>query len=75
MHKSLTILTALLFLTVGCAPETPPIVEQALFCDVEEKRKFSQDEINWRTANAPWNLARDYRTNLTFERECEVEAK
>jgi len=37
---------------------------------VEEERRFSQDEINWRTANAPWNLARDYRTNLTFEREC-----
>ena len=62
---------ALLSLIVGCGPSPiPPVIEAALFYDVEEERRFSQDEINWRTANAPWNLARDYRTNLTFEREC-----
>jgi len=42
----------------------------ALFCDVEEERRFSQAEIDWRAANAPWNLRRDYKTNLTYEREC-----
>jgi len=44
----------------------------ALFCDVEEERRFSQAEIDWRAANAPWNLRRDYKTNLTYERECDV---
>jgi len=47
------------------------VIEEALFCDIEEKRRFSQEEIAWRSANAPWNLARDYRTNLAWERECE----
>jgi len=53
----------------SCLTPLPPT--EAIFCDVEEKRIFSQDEINWRTANAPWNIARDYRTNLSWERECE----
>ena len=43
---------------------------EALFCDVEEMRKFSQEEIDWRAANAPWNLRKDFKTNTTFEREC-----
>ena len=46
--------------------------EDAKFCDVEEKRRFSQEEINWRAEHAPWNLRRDYKTNTTWERECEV---
>ena len=53
--------------------QTPPVIEEALFCDIEEKRKFTQAEIDWRAVNAPWNLARDYRTNLAWERECENE--
>lgn len=70
--RLLLILMILPFLIIGCGQtETPVIVEEALFCDVEEKRVFSQAEIDWRTANAPWNIARDYRTNLTWERECE----
>jgi len=57
-------------LTAGsCLPANEPVVEEALFCDVEEKRVFSQEEIDWRTENAPWNLKRDYRTNLAWERE------
>lgn len=47
---------------------------EPLFCDVEEKRVFSQEEIDWRAANAPWNLRRDYKTNKSFERECENDA-
>jgi hypothetical protein len=70
--RLLLILLILPFLIIGCGQtETPVTVEKALFCDVEEKRVFSQAEIDWRTANAPWNIARDYRTNLTWERECE----
>jgi len=53
----------------SCLTPLPPT--EAIFCDVEEKRIFSQDEINWRGTNAPWNLARDFRTNLAWERECE----
>jgi len=49
---------------------TAPSTE-ALFCDVEEPRRFTQEEVDWRAKNAPWNLRRDYKTNLTFERECE----
>lgn len=53
-------------------PGPEPVVTEAFFCDIEEKRQFTQEEINWRAANAPWNLARDYRTNLAWEREgCE----
>jgi hypothetical protein len=59
-------------LTAGsCLKPVPPAIEAAFFCDVEEPRRFSQAEIDWRRQNAPWNLARDYRTNLTWERECE----
>ena len=41
-----------------------------LFCDVEEQRRFSQEELDWRAANAPWNLRRDFKTNATWDREC-----
>jgi len=62
-----------LSLTAGCAA-TPVTVAStdAAFCDVEEARRFTQAEIDWRAEHAPWNLRRDYKTNLTWERECEV---
>jgi len=66
------ILAASLILA-GCSPQ-PPVTApstEALFCDVEEPRRFTQEEVDWRAKNAPWNLRRDYKTNLTFERECE----
>lgn len=53
----------------SCLTPLPPT--EAIFCDVEEKRIFSQAEIDWRGVNAPWNLTRDFRTNLAWERECE----
>lgn len=56
-------------LTTGCSRPNPT-VEEALFCDIEEPRRFSQAEIDWRAANAPWNLARDYKTNLAWDEEC-----
>lgn len=42
-----------------------------LFCDVEEPRRFTQGEWDWRSANAPWNLRRDVKTNAAWAEECE----
>jgi len=74
MLRSMQFLTmaCAMFLTVGCSGrDLPPIDEAARFCDVEEKRRFTQEELDWRAANAPANLRKDFKTNLTFERECE----
>lgn len=60
-------------LSAGSCLKPEPVIERALFCDIEEKRRFSQAEIDWRSANAPTNLRRDFKTNLAYERECEVE--
>jgi len=71
--KSTTFLTALLLLfpITGCVkPEQIEVEKGALFCDVEEPRKFTQEELDWRAANAPWNLRRDFKTNKTWDREC-----
>jgi hypothetical protein len=43
-----------MFLITGCAPD--PIMvpgDAADFCDVEEPRRFTQEELDWRAANAP----------------------
>lgn len=57
-------------LMAGSCLKPEPVIEAALFCDVEEARKFTQEELDWRAANAPWNLRRDFKTNKTHEREC-----
>lgn len=65
-----------MFLLTGCfrpSEVTVPSTE-AVFCDVEEPRRFSQEELDWRAANAPWNLRRDFKTNTTWDRECMQEA-
>lgn len=60
-----------MFLITGCSQiNLPPVSEEALFCQVEEKRLFTQEELEWRAANAPWNLRRDFKTNKTWDREC-----
>ena len=61
------------FLITGCAPDSGVMLDPedvVLFCDVEEPRRFSQEELDWRAANAPWNLRRDFKTNTTWDREC-----
>lgn len=64
-------ISLLTFLLSGCADEVEVVVDEKVnFCDVEEPRRFSQEEVNWRAANAPWNLRRDFKTNVTYEREC-----
>jgi len=54
----------------SCLPTTPPTDTGPLFCDVEEARRFTQEEIDWRSANAPWNLRRDLSTNETGAEHC-----
>lgn len=64
-------LASIPFLSAGsCLSPMVVASDEALFCDVEEPRKFTQAELDWRAANAPWNLRKDYKTNLTHEREC-----
>lgn len=61
------------FLITGCAwfrPPPPVEIKEALFCDVEEPRRFTQAELDWRAEHAPWNLRRDFKTNVTWDREC-----
>lgn len=58
-------------LLAGCAASAPPTEPAGpLFCDVEEARRFSQEEIDWRAEHAPWNLRRDLKTNETGRAEC-----
>jgi len=59
-------------LTTGCSifNQPEPVVEEALFCDIEEPRRFTQPELDWRSANAPWNLRKDFKTNRAWDREC-----
>ena len=62
------------FLIAGCASTVPPLPvadEAANFCDIEEPRRFTQSELDWRAANAPENLRLDFKTNLAWDRECE----
>lgn len=59
-------------LTTGCQWFQPRVVsdDKANFCDVEEPRRFTQAELDWRAEHAPANLRRDFKTNTTWDREC-----
>lgn len=63
------------FALTGCS--TPTEVEtEADFCAIEEPRRFSQEEWDWRSENAPWNLRKDVKTNTAWEREeCDLYAE
>lgn len=72
MLKWTICLICVLCLPAGsCLRPVPVASTEPLFCDVEEKRVFTQEEIDWRVVHAPWNIRKDYKTNLTWERECE----
>ena len=60
-------------LSAGLCHKPEPMIDKAFFCDVEVNRRFSQAEVDWRAANAPTNLRKDFKTNLTYERECRPE--
>ena len=59
-------------LVSGCAKtvEPPAPVRGPDFCVVEEVRRFTQEEIDWRAEHAPWNLRKDLKTNATWKAEC-----
>ena len=54
----------------GCASKTAPVWQGPLFCDEYEPRVFTQEEIDWRSAHAPWNLRRDLKNNEAYRDEC-----
>lgn len=60
------------FLMAGSCvdPDIQPVIEAPLFCDVEQPRRFTQAELDWRAANAPDNLRLDFKTNTSWDREC-----
>ena len=46
-------------------------VERELaFCDAEEKRDYSIEELKMRSQLFPENLKKDFKTNKTGQREC-----
>lgn len=58
-------------LVSGCLkPEKVETEPEPLFCDHTETSKFTQEEIDWRAANAPWNLKRDLAKNEKRKRWC-----
>lgn len=72
---------ALCFLTIGACSQKPTIIEaapdlaeddlQAFYCDHTEDSRFTQEEIDVRTANG-WtrNLAISFRVNERRDRWC-----
>lgn len=69
------ILAASLSLLTGCFRSSTPIEppqDVAAFCDVMVERfRYRQEEIDLRIeAGFTANLAREYRLNLSWDREC-----
>lgn len=64
---------AMCLMAGSCLKPDPVASTEPLFCDVEEPRRFTQEELDWRVAHAPWNLRRDWKTNETWDRECQAQ--
>jgi len=68
-------LTSVCLTLGGCSPTPepiPPVIEEALFCDVMAERfRYRQDEIDARAEQWPANLRREFALNLAFDRECD----
>lgn len=61
-----------MFLVTGCETVMVPS-EEPLFCDVEQPRRFTTEQLDWRIENDNENLRLDFKTNKTWDRECEKE--
>lgn len=57
-------------MAAGCAKKIEVVTPD--FCDLTETRRFSHEEMNWRAANAPWNLRKDIAENQLREEICEA---
>ena len=72
----LTTCAACLFLTAGCSQKPtpiPPVLTEPLFCDLvgeDDTFRWTQEEWEWRTENAPWNVRREMAINAHHEAEC-----
>lgn len=55
----------------GSCLKKPIEVVTPNFCDLSEDRRFSQAEIDWRAANAAWNLRKDIAENKLRDELCE----
>ena len=60
----------------GCTTAAePPVIEEALFCDLMQERfRYTQREIDLRAEEFPANLRREFQLNLHYDRECKKEA-
>ena len=72
MMKRLMLFPAMalwILVVAGCATPAPvkPPPAGPDFCLVEEPRRFSQAELDWRASNGVTNLRRDFKTNTTWE--------
>ena len=82
MRKLILItLLASTFLTSGCFRGTDPVAPpttELLYCDYfgreERPFRFRQAEINLREFSYPVNIGKEYRINLTWERECQPDS-
>jgi hypothetical protein len=71
LTKYLMLISSMCLIT-GCVADPIMVPDGAAdFCDIEEPRRFTQAELDWRAENAPWNLRRDFKTNISWDRECE----
>lgn len=72
--KSTASKICLALLLSGCSQYQLPRIEvdsSPRFCDIEEARYFTADEVAWRAENAPDNLKKDLKTNKAGETFCE----
>ena len=72
MTRSLTVLLLMTcFALSGCLKATE-VETEADFCAVEEPRRFTQEQWDWRKVNDQVNLRKDVKTNTAWDREkCE----
>jgi len=76
MLRLTTLLLMSFSILSGCFPTPEEIETEADFCAIEEMRRFTQEEWDWRSVNAPVNLRRDIKTNTAWEREeCDLYAE
>ena len=72
----LVTLTLSLSLMSGLGQTELPVAQAGpLFCDVEERRVFTQEELDWRVLKAPAKLRKDWKTNTTWDRECKQQGE